>query len=77
MVALQSAAIPTIDLIAGNVATAEATEALIERGVDAVKVGIGAGSICTTRQILPECRSADDRRGMECSRMPRLRTAFR
>ena len=40
-----------IDLIAGNVATAEATEALIERGVDAVKVGIGAGSICTTRVI--------------------------
>jgi IMP dehydrogenase len=38
-------------LIAGNVATAEATEALIERGVDAVKVGIGAGSICTTRVI--------------------------
>ena len=42
---------PQIDLIAGNVATAEATEALIERGVDAVKVGIGAGSICTTRVI--------------------------
>ena len=42
---------PDIDLIAGNVATAEATEALIERGVDAVKVGIGAGSICTTRVI--------------------------
>ncbi|MCM3878470.1 MAG: IMP dehydrogenase [Vicinamibacterales bacterium] len=42
---------PGIDLIAGNVATAEATEALIERGVDAVKVGIGAGSICTTRVI--------------------------
>src|SRR6187455_3062042 len=42
---------PEIDLIAGNVATAEATEALIERGVDAVKVGIGAGSICTTRVV--------------------------
>src|SRR5688572_4530275 len=42
---------PSIDLIAGNVATAEATEALVERGVDAVKVGIGAGSICTTRVI--------------------------
>ena len=40
-----------IDIIAGNVATAEATEALIERGVDAVKVGIGAGSICTTRVV--------------------------
>ncbi|MDE3155900.1 MAG: IMP dehydrogenase [Acidobacteriota bacterium] len=42
---------PKIDLIAGNVATAEATEALIAEGVDAVKVGIGAGSICTTRII--------------------------
>ena len=40
-----------VDLIAGNVATAEATEALIELGVDAVKVGIGAGSICTTRIV--------------------------
>jgi IMP dehydrogenase len=40
-----------VELIAGNVATAEATEALIELGVDAVKVGIGAGSICTTRII--------------------------
>jgi IMP dehydrogenase len=42
---------PKVDLIAGNVATAEATEALIDLGVDAVKVGIGAGSICTTRVI--------------------------
>jgi len=42
---------PGIDLVAGNVATAEATEALIELGVDAVKVGIGAGSICTTRVV--------------------------
>ena len=40
-----------VDVIAGNVATAEATRALIERGVDAVKVGIGAGSICTTRVV--------------------------
>jgi IMP dehydrogenase len=40
-----------LDLVAGNVATPEATEALIELGVDAVKVGIGAGSICTTRII--------------------------
>jgi IMP dehydrogenase len=40
-----------VDIIAGNVATAEATLALIERGVDAVKVGIGAGSICTTRVV--------------------------
>jgi len=42
---------PDIDLVAGNVATAEATQALIGLGVDAVKVGIGAGSICTTRII--------------------------
>jgi IMP dehydrogenase len=41
----------SVDLVAGNVATAEATEALIKLGVDAVKVGIGAGSICTTRII--------------------------
>jgi len=42
---------PEVDLIAGNVATAAATRALIDRGVDAVKVGIGAGSICTTRVV--------------------------
>jgi IMP dehydrogenase len=40
-----------VEIVAGNVATAEATEALIDRGVDAVKVGIGAGSICTTRVV--------------------------
>lgn len=40
-----------IDLVAGNVATAEATEDLIRAGVDGVKVGIGAGSICTTRVV--------------------------
>jgi IMP dehydrogenase len=40
-----------VQLMAGNVVTAEATEALIQTGVDAVKVGIGAGSICTTRII--------------------------
>ena len=42
---------PQIDLIAGNVATAEATQALIDNGVDIVKVGIGAGSSCTTRIV--------------------------
>ena len=40
-----------VQLVAGNVATAEATEALIDRGVDAVKVGMGPGSICTTRIV--------------------------
>ena len=42
---------PKIDLVAGNVATAEATEDLARLGVDAVKVGIGPGSICTTRVV--------------------------
>jgi IMP dehydrogenase len=42
---------PHTELIAGNVATPDATEALIGAGVDAVKVGIGAGSICTTRVV--------------------------
>ena len=42
-------AFPELNIIAGNVATGAATEALIKCGVDAVKVGIGPGSICTTR----------------------------
>jgi len=42
---------PDIDVIAGNVATAAATRDLIEAGADAVKVGIGPGSICTTRVV--------------------------
>src|SRR5512138_1049233 len=63
-----------VDLVAGNVATAEATEALIDLGVDAVKVGIGAGSICTTRVIagigvpmitaIMECARAASTRGI-------------
>ena len=44
-------AYPHIPVIAGNVATAAGTEALIEAGADAVKIGIGPGSICTTRVI--------------------------
>jgi IMP dehydrogenase len=51
MVATLRARFPDLDLVAGNVATAEATRALIDRGVNAVKVGIGAGSICTTRVV--------------------------
>ena len=42
---------PDLDVIAGNVATGEGTKALIEAGADAVKVGIGPGSICTTRVV--------------------------
>ena len=44
-------AYPDLEVIAGNVATGEATEALIKSGADAIKVGIGPGSICTTRVI--------------------------
>ena len=44
-------AFKSIDIVAGNVATAEAALALVEAGADAVKVGIGPGSICTTRVI--------------------------
>jgi IMP dehydrogenase len=42
---------PSVDLMAGNVATREGTQALIDAGADAVKVGIGPGSICTTRMV--------------------------
>ena len=50
-VAKVKAAYPELSLIAGNVATAEATKALIDAGADCVKVGIGPGSICTTRVV--------------------------
>ena len=67
---------PDVDLVAGNVATAEATEALIALGVDAVKVGIGAGSICTTRIIagigVPMITAV-----MDCARGGRRRTTSR
>lgn len=65
---------PRVQLIAGNVSTAAATIALIERGVDAVKVGQGAGSICTTRVIsgsgmpqitaIADCARAAERSGI-------------
>ncbi len=45
------AALPDVALVAGNIATAEAAETLIAAGADAVKVGIGPGSICTTRVV--------------------------
>jgi IMP dehydrogenase len=44
-------AFPDVQLVAGNVATESGARALVERGVDAVKVGIGPGSICTTRVV--------------------------
>lgn len=50
-VAKVKAAFPSAQVIAGNVATAEATEALIDAGADCVKIGIGPGSICTTRVV--------------------------
>jgi IMP dehydrogenase len=51
MVASMRERFPDVQLIAGNVATREGAVALIERGVDAVKVGVGPGSICTTRIV--------------------------
>jgi len=63
-----------VDVIAGNVATAEATEDLIKAGADAVKVGIGPGSICTTRIVagvgvpqisaIDECAAAGAKHGV-------------
>ena len=57
-------ALPDIDLIAGNVATREGAAALVERGVDAVKVGVGPGSICTTRVVtgvgVPQVTAIED-----------------
>jgi IMP dehydrogenase len=65
---------PDLDVVAGNVATADATEALIEAGADAVKVGIGPGSICTTRVVagvgvaqitaIRDCSRVGDRYGV-------------
>ena len=45
------AAFPNLDVVVGNIATAEAAKFLVEHGADAVKVGIGPGSICTTRVV--------------------------
>lgn len=57
-------AYPDLDIIAGNVATAEATKELIEAGVSVVKVGIGPGSICTTRVVagvgVPQITAVND-----------------
>lgn len=65
---------PEIDLVAGNVATEEGAAALIEAGANAVKVGVGPGSICTTRVVsgvgvpqltaIANCARAAERRGV-------------
>ena len=67
-------AFPSTDLVAGNVATADGCAALIAAGVDAVKVGIGSGSICTTRVVagigvpmvtaVADCAAAASRSGV-------------
>lgn len=68
MVKLLRKKFPDLDLIAGNVGTAQATRDLIRAGADAVKVGIGPGSICTTRVIagvgVPQISAI-----MECARV--------
>ena len=63
-----------VDVIAGNVATAKGAQALVDAGVDAVKVGIGPGSICTTRVVagcgvpqlsaIMNCKAVSDRTGV-------------
>ena len=67
-------AYPNLDVIAGNIATAEAAQALIEAGADGIKVGIGPGSICTTRVVagigvpqitaVNDCAQVGDQRGV-------------
>ncbi len=57
---------PKVELVAGNVATGEGAKALIDAGVDAIKVGMGPGSICTTR-IVSGCGVPQITAIMECS----------
>jgi IMP dehydrogenase len=57
---------PEVEIVAGNIATAEAVKDLISAGVDAVKVGIGPGSICTTR-VVTGCGVPQITAVMECS----------
>jgi len=66
---------PNLDLIAGNIATAEAAKDLLKAGVDAVKVGVGPGSICTTRIVsgsgMPQLTAiADCAKALEESGIP-------
>ena len=63
-------AFPTVTLVAGNVATSEGTRALFEAGADVVKVGIGPGSICTTRVVagvgVPQITAIYDAASVAC-----------
>ena len=68
-------ALPDVDLLAGNVATYEGAAELIARGADGVKVGIGPGSICTTRSCNRRGRSADYGHRRSCARGPRGRSS--
>jgi IMP dehydrogenase len=66
---------PSLDLVAGNIATAEAAKDLLKAGVDAVKVGVGPGSICTTRIVsgsgMPQLTAiADCAKALEGSGIP-------
>ncbi|HEX8750313.1 MAG TPA: IMP dehydrogenase [Nitrospira sp.] len=66
---------PNLDLVAGNIATAEAAKDLLKAGVDAVKVGVGPGSICTTRIVsgsgMPQLTAiADCAKALEGSGIP-------
>ena len=67
-------AFPDVDIVAGNVATEEAARALVERGADAVKVGVGPGSICTTRVVtgvgVPQLTAIMDAVGGADGRVP-------
>ena len=67
---------PMVEVMAGNIATAEAAEALIQAGADAIKVGIGPGSICTTRVVagvgVPQITAISD-----CARVASDNMAFR
>jgi IMP dehydrogenase len=68
------AAYPDLAIVAGNIATAEAAEALLDAGADAIKVGIGPGSICTTRVVagvgVPQVTAVSD-----CAKVTRRRGA--
>lgn len=73
-VARMREAFPDQDLVAGNVGTAEGAAALVERGADAVKVGVGPGSICTTRVVtgvgLPQLTAVMDAVDGAAGRVP-------